>query len=279
MSVATLANARARAGIDLSSHVHARGRDWLLYQGDSQRLLEGFEAATFDLIFADPPYFLSNGGTTCQSGRRVKVDKGAWDASRGVEHDHDFTARWLEQCHRVLKPSGTLWVSGTQHVIFNVGFAMQKLGFKILNMVTWFKPNASPNLACRTFTHSTELLIWAAPMSKGKLLHTFNYKRMKEENGGKQMRDVWTMPTPRPSEKVHGRHPTQKPRKLLERIVDACTEEDALVLDPFCGSGTTGVAAKARSRRFVGIDLDPQYLDLTKRRLEAEAPSGPGRQA
>lgn len=270
MSVATLANARLREELDLSSHVHARGRDWVLYQGQSQKLLEGFDDATFDLIFADPPYFLSNGGTTCQSGKRVKVDKGGWDASRGVDEDHEFTAAWLEQCRRVLKPSGTIWVSGTQHVIFNVGFAMQKLGFKILNMVTWFKPNASPNLACRTFTHSTELLIWAAPVNKGKLLHTFNYKRMKEENGGKQMRDVWTMTTPKPSEKVHGRHPTQKPRALLERIVDACTEEDSLVLDPFCGSGTTGVAARAKGRRFVGIDMDPQYLELTKRRIEAE---------
>jgi len=273
MSVATSFNARLREQTGLSSHVHARGRDYVLYRGDSAALLESFEPSTFDLIFADPPYFLSNGGTTCQSGKRVKVDKGAWDASKGVEHDHEFTARWLEQCRRVLKPSGTIWVSGTQHVIFNVGFAMQKLGFKILNMVTWFKPNASPSLACRTFTHSTELVIWAAPVNKGKLLHTFNYKQMKAENGGKQMRDVWTMPTPKPSEKVHGRHPTQKPRKLLERIVDACTEDDALVLDPFCGSGTTGVAATSKGRRFVGIDLDESYLELTKKRIEAE----PGR--
>ena len=270
MSVASLSNARLREEVDLSQHVHARGRDYVLYHGDSTNLMQGFEDATFDMVFADPPYFLSNGGTTCQSGKRVKVDKGGWDASQGVEHDHEFTSKWLEQCRRVLKPSGTIWVSGTQHVIFNVGFAMQKLGFKILNMVTWFKPNASPNLACRTFTHSTELIIWAAPVSKGKLLHTFNSKQMKADNGGKQMRDVWTMTTPKPSEKVHGRHPTQKPRALLERIVDACTEEDALVLDPFCGSGTTGVAAKSKGRRFVGIDMDTQYLDLTKRRIEAE---------
>ena len=263
--------ARSRAGTaELSSHVHARSKDYVLYKGDSLALLEQFEDQTFDLIFADPPYFLSNGGFTCQGGKRAPVKKGEWDESHGVESDHAFTTAWLKACQRLLKPSGTIWVSGTQHVIFNVGFAMQKLGFKILNMVTWFKPNASPNLACRTFTHSTELLIWAAPVSKGKLLHTFNYKQMKADNGGKQMRDVWTMTTPKPSEKVHGRHPTQKPRALLERIVDACTEDDALVLDPFCGSGTTGVAAKVKGRRFVGIDMDPQYLDLTKRRIEAE---------
>jgi site-specific DNA-methyltransferase (adenine-specific) len=249
-------------------------------------LLDSFEEQTFDLVFADPPYFLSNGGYTCQGGKRAPVQKGAWDESRGIEDDHAFTTEWLKACQRVLKPTGSIWVSGTQHVIFNVGFAMQKLGFKLLNTVTWYKPNASPNLACRYFTHSSEILIWASPGSKGKLKHTFNYKDMKAENGGKQMRDVWALPkageeeidadeagrvwtmtTAKPSEKAHGKHPTQKPRALLERIVEACTDDDALVLDPFCGSGTTGVAALAKGRRFVGIDLDEGYLELTKKRL------------
>jgi site-specific DNA-methyltransferase (adenine-specific) len=188
----------------------------------------------------------------------------------------------------VLKPSGSIWVSGTQHVIFSVGFAMQQLGFKILNTVTWYKPNASPNLSCRYFTHSTELLIWAAPQSGGKLRHQFNYKAMKEENGGKQMRDVWNLPrageeelapdgrgrlwsqlTPRQDEKEWGRHPTQKPLRLLQRVIASSTSPSALVLDPFCGSGTTGVAALALGRRFVGIDLDALYLDLSERRLRA----------
>jgi site-specific DNA-methyltransferase (adenine-specific) len=278
--------APSAAPVELAEHVFARSRDWVLYRGDSLRLLEGFDDHTFDLVFADPPYFLSNGGTTCQSGKRVAVKKGGWDESRGIEEDHAFTAAWLRACQRVLKPTGSLWVSGTQHVIFSVGFAMQKLGYKLLNTVTWFKPNASPNLACRYFTHSSEILIWASPQSGGKLKHTFNYRDMKAENGGKQMRDVWALPptgdteldadgqgrvwtltTPRPGEKALGRHPTQKPLRLLERIVDACTEEDALVLDPFCGSGTTGVAATSKGRRFVGIDLDPTYLELTRKRL------------
>lgn len=275
-----------RATPELADHVYARNKSYVLYRGDSLALMNAFEEKTFDLIFADPPYFLSNGGFTCQSGKRAPVKKGDWDASQGIEEDHAFTLEWLKACQRLLKPSGTIWVSGTQHVIFNVGFAMQRLGFKVLNTVTWYKPNASPNLSCRYFTHSTELLIWAGPGGKGKLQHTFNYKHMKQENGGKQMRDVWALPkageeeldddeagrlwsltTPKPREKVHGKHPTQKPIALLDRIVDACTEEDAVVLDPFCGSGTTGVAAVGKGRRFVGIDRDAGYLDLTKKRL------------
>jgi site-specific DNA-methyltransferase (adenine-specific) len=277
-----------RGNAELSHHVHARAKDYVLYNGDSIELLGKFEPHTFDLIFADPPYFLSNGGFTCKGGKRVPVAKGKWDASQGIEEDHAFTTEWLKACQRVLKPSGTIWVSGTQHVIFNAGFAMQKLGFKLLNTVTWFKPNASPNLSCRYFTHSTEILIWAGPGGKGKLQHTFNYPVMKAENNGKQMRDAWVLPpsdhteldaegggklwneiTPRKSEKTHGAHPTQKPLRLLERIIKASAPEDAVVLDPFCGSGTTGVAAVKNGCRFVGLDLNPEYLELTKRRLEA----------
>jgi site-specific DNA-methyltransferase (adenine-specific) len=244
-------------------------------------------AASVDLVFADPPYFLSNGGFTCHSGRRAPVRKGAWDASGGLQADHRFNVAWLSACQRVLKPEGTLWVSGTQHGIFSVGFALQSLGFKLLNTVTWYKPNASPNLSCRYFTHSSELLIWAAPRPAPRLLHTFQYQDMRAEAGGKQMRDVWALPRtgeeeldasgegkvwtltgPRPSEKALGRHPTQKPLGLLERVVRASSREGALVLDPFCGSGTTGVAARALGRRFLGMDASPEYLRLAKARLE-----------
>lgn len=277
-----------RANTELSSHVFARSKDYVLYKGDSLALMDQFEDHTFDMIFADPPYFLSNGGFTCSGGKRVAVKKGDWDQSQGIENDHAFTSSWLERCQRLLKPSGTIWVSGTQHVIFSVGFAMQQLGYKLLNTVTWYKPNASPHLACRYFTHSTEILVWASPGAKGKLQHRFNYQDMKQANGGKQMRDVWALPktgdeeisddgegklwsmtTPKPSEKSHGKHPTQKPIALLDRIVDACTEDDALILDPFCGSGTTGVAAVGKGRRFVGIDMNDEYLSLTKKRLDA----------
>ncbi len=264
----------------------ARGRSWRLLRGDSLSLLEKLEEGSFDLVFADPPYFLSNGGFTCKGGKRAAVGKGNWDVSRGVEHDHEFTMEWLRACKRVLKPTGTIWVSGTQHVIFNVGFALQRLGFKLLNTVTWYKPNASPNLSCRYFTHSTELLVWASPTSKGKLQHTFNYARMKAENGGKQMRDVWNLPqtgdeeltadgegrvwtqiAPRKGEKAHGSHPTQKPLALLERVIEAASKEGELVLDPFNGSGTTGAAALRLGRRYVGIDLDERYLEISRKRL------------
>ncbi len=292
MSLAAHTGASQVQGLTRAAPAFARGKDWVLYRGDSLEVLESFDDETFDLVFADPPYFLSNGGFTCKSGKRAPVAKGAWDESRGVDDDHRFTLAWLQACKRVLKPGGTIWVSGTQHVIFSVGFAMQQAGYKLLNTVTWYKPNASPNLSCRYFTHSTELLVWASPTKKGKLLHTFNYAQMKGVNGGKQMRDVWNLPrpgeeeltadgrgrlwtlcSPRKTEKAFGGHPTQKPLSLLERVVAASTAEDALVLDPFNGSGTTGVAAVSLGRRYVGIDLDPEYLELTQKRLGAVASS------
>jgi site-specific DNA-methyltransferase (adenine-specific) len=262
-----------------------RGRDWSVVQADCVQTLERLPPHSVDVAFADPPYMLSNGGTTCQSGRRVSVHKGAWDASRGLAEDHAFQTRWLEAVRRVLKPSGTIWVSGTQHVIFSIGFAMQQLGYHLLNTVTWYKPNASPNLACRFFTHSTELLLWASPTKARPLAHRFNYQAMKAANGGKQMRDlweiadrpapggeqvVWSVPTPGPREKLHGRHPTQKPIALLERVLAASAEKGDLVLDPFSGSGTTGVAALRAGCRFLGIERDPEHAELAIRRLRAE---------
>jgi site-specific DNA-methyltransferase (adenine-specific) len=266
---------------DRELSVAHRGDRFRLLRGDCLSTLTALPEASVDLIFADPPYFLSNGGSTCASGKRVSVQKGGWDTSRGIDHDHAFNLAWLRACQRVLKPSGTIWVSGTQHVIFSIGFAMQSLGYHLLNTITWFKPNASPNLACRFFTHSTEIVLWAAPARQKKLLHTFHYRDMKAENGGKQMRDLWAMPepggdqvvwsipTPPKSEKSAGRHPTQKPLSLLERVVRAGSSPGQLVLDPFNGSGTTGVAALSAGRRYVGIDVNDEYLDLTARRLRA----------
>lgn len=280
------------AGAARSIPTYARGSRFELYAGDCVRILPALRPQSVDLIFADPPYFLSNGGFTCKSGRRASVCKGDWDKSQGVEDDHSFTIAWLRACQRVLKASGTIWVSGTQHVIFSVGFALQRLGFRLLNTVTWYKPNASPNLSCRYFTHSTEILIWASPQTKGKLLHRFNYREMKRENGGKQMRDVWNLPqngekevlpdglgrvwsqvSPRKNEKSFGQHPTQKPLALLERIVSASTAEGALVLDPFSGSGTTGVAALRLGRRYIGIETEREYLELSQQRLRTACSS------
>lgn len=243
------------------------GRATLLH-GDSLELLATLPEASVDLVFADPPYFLSNGGSTCKSGRRASVDKGGWDRSLGVEDNHSFNRAWLAACQRVLRPNGTIWVSGTSHVIHSVGFAMQQLGFKLLNEICWEKPNPPPNLSCRYFTHSTETILWAARDRKSK--HHFDYPAMRVENGGKQMKSVWRMTAPGRGEKLHGNHPTQKPLDLLLRIVRAACPAGGDVLDPFNGSGTTGVAAIRTGRSYVGIDRDPAYLDLTTRRLLAE---------
>ena len=210
-----------------------------LYHGNCLELLDAIAAkypeGRFDCIFADPPYFLSNGGITCHAGKMVKVDKGAWDKSRGPELNHEFNLEWIRRCQRVLKPHGTLWVSGTHHVIFSIGYAMQQLGMKLLNQVTWEKPNPPPHLACRYFTHSTETVLWVAKDAKSK--HRFNYPLMREINGGKQMKDVWRFTAPGRDEKTLGKHPTQKPLALLERLLLASTVEGDLVLDPFMGGG------------------------------------------
>jgi site-specific DNA-methyltransferase (adenine-specific) len=242
-----------------------------LEHGDSLQALEELKPASVDTVFADPPYFLSNGGTTCKSGRRAKVDKGAWDKSLGVEENHSFNRRWLQGCQRALKPNGTIWVSGTSHVIYSVGFAMQQLGFKLLNEIVWEKPNPPPNLSCRYFTHSTETVLWAARDRSAK--HHFAYATMRKENGGKQMKSVWRMTAPPKAEKTHGKHPTQKPLALLERILLASCPDDGLVVDPFNGSGTTGVAAIRLGHRYIGIDLETKYLELTTARLCDENPA------
>ena len=222
----------------------------------------------FDFIFADPPYFLSNGGITCQNGKMVKVDKGNWDKSKGADANHQFNTEWLKLCQSLLTPNGTMVVSGTHHVIYSVGFAMQQLGMKILNSITWEKPNPPPNLACRYFTHSTETLIWAAKNEKSK--HAFDYQLMKEINGGKQMKDVWKFTAPNKLEKRFGKHPTQKPESLLELLIRAASKEGDTILDPFNGSGTTGVAAIRNKRKYVGIELDESYISITKQRLDEE---------
>ena len=219
----------------------------------------------FDMIFADPPYFLSNGGITCQSGKMVKVDKGDWDASQGSELNHEFNTEWIRRCRDLLAEHGTLWVSGTMHVIYSVGFAMQQLEMKILNNVTWQKPNPPPHLAGRYFTHSTETILWARKNEKAK--HKYNYSLMKELNGGKQMKDVWTFTAPGKIEKSEGKHPTQKPLVLLDRIIRASTDEGDTILDPFLGSGTTIVAALLAGRNSVGIEQEKEYCELSKKRI------------
>jgi site-specific DNA-methyltransferase (adenine-specific) len=252
-----------------------------LYQGDCRQMLQQLPAESVDLIFADPPYFLSNGGITCHSGKMVSVDKGHWDVSQGIDEMHRFNTSWLGACKRVLKPNGSIMVSGTRHVIFSVGYAMQQLGFKMLNEIVWYKVTPPPNLCCRYFTHSTELVLWSARDARSK--HYFDYPAMKTENGGKQMQNLWSIMPPLKAEKRFGKHPTQKPIALLERIIRAASPVDALIVDPFSGSGTTGIAAARLNRRYVGVELEIEHLEQAIRRygdLQGEhAPAVHRRQA
>ena len=248
-----------------------------LYQGDCLEILAAIPEVSVDLVFADPPYFLSNGGITCHAGKMVSVHKGDWDKLPGPDigpvrarYDkvHAFNLQWLAACQRILKPNGSIWVSGTAHVIHSVGFAMQQLGFKLLNDMSWVKPNPPPNLSCRYFTHATETIIWAAKNKKSR--HTFNYKLMKEINRGKQMKSVWEIRPPEPWEKRLGKHPTQKPVALLERILHASTNEGDLVLDPFSGSGTTLITAFRLRRQAVACEFSAEFLTLSLKRLCSE---------
>lgn len=247
----------------LQSFYKSANRDFTLLQGDCVKLLSSFDFK-FDMIFADPPYFLSNGGMSYQSGQVVCVDKGAWDKPSGEVTINEFNQKWLSACREKLKDNGTIWISGTYHNIFSVYNALRSVGFKILNVVTWVKTNPPPNISCRYFTYSTEFIIWAR--KKPKVPHYFNYELMKRINGNKQMQDVWRFPAIARWEKIHGKHPTQKPLALLSRIILASTQPGAWILDPFCGSSTTGIAASLLKRRYLGIDKEYTYLEISKSR-------------
>jgi site-specific DNA-methyltransferase (adenine-specific) len=244
-----------------------------LYLGDCRDFLNSFPEESIHMIFADPPYNLSNGGITCHAGKMVTVNKGKWDESHGLDEDLKFHIEWIKACRRVLKRNGTIWISGTYHSIYRCGYALELSGYHILNDICWFKPNASPNLSCRYFTASHETLIWARKSKDA--YHTFNYDTMRNtewegdfiKKPHKQMRSVWAISTPKPIEKIFGKHPTQKPEALLKRVILSSTNKDQLVLDPFTGSSTTGLLAHLYGRRFIGIDNEKTYLDLSIKRF------------
>lgn len=240
-------------------------KDFLLANGDSFKLLKEFDFK-FDMIFADPPYFLSNGGISLQSGKVVSVDKGEWDKGMSQDEVMAFNMEWLRLCRDKLKDNGSIWISGTYHNIFSVANSLTVLGYKILNVVTWEKTNPPVNISCRYFKYSTEFIIWARKMKK--VPHKFNYELMKDLNGGKQMTDVWRMPAIGRWEKTCGKHPTQKPLRLLVRIILATTSQGDWILDPFSGSSTTGIAANLCGRRFAGIEQEEAYCRLSKARRE-----------
>ena len=249
----------------ITPYYRSPNKDFTLVNGDCVSVLESFDFK-FDMIFADPPYFLSNGGISVQSGKVVCVDKGNWDKAPSAEFIDEFNRKWLAVCKEKLKDNGTIWISGTHHNIFSVADQLSELGFKILNVVTWNKTDPPDNVSHRVFKHSAEYIIWAKKSKRAQ--HRYNYELMRQLNDGKQMTDVWRMPAVAKWEKSCGKHPTQKPLSLLVRIIMASTKEGDWVLDPFNGSGTTGVAASLLGRKFLGIDMEQSYIELASKRRE-----------
>ncbi len=249
----------------IQSYYTSPNKDFLLAHGDTFKLLPAFDFK-FDMIFADPPYFLSNGGISLQSGRIVCVDKGEWDKGRTPEEVMAFNREWLRLCRDKLKDNGSIWISGTYHNIFSIANCLTELGYKVLNVVTWQKTNPPVNISCRFFTYSTEFIIWARKSHKKP--HKFNYELMKRLNGNKQMTDVWRFPAIGRWEKSQGKHPTQKPLNILTRIILASTDPGDWIFDPFSGSSTTGIAANLCGRRFAGIEQEEQFCGMSKARRE-----------
>jgi len=247
-----------------------------LYLGDCISQLHAIGDDSVDLVFADPSYFLSDGSITCQNGKMVSVKKGDWDEIGDFKSRVEFNRQWIHECRRILKPAGTIWISGTYHSIYICGYELLHQDFRIINDICWYKPNAAPNLSRKCFTASHETLVWAI---KDKLCNQyFDYQLMKMgpwhsdklKVTDKQMRSVWSIPPPSVNEKRCGKHPTQKPLALLERILLSSSKENDLVVDPFNGSGTTGIAAFKLNRRYIGIDNDENYLKITINRLSGE---------
>lgn len=238
--------------------------DFTFLEGDCRKILSQFDFG-FDMIFADPPYFLSNGGKSISSGKIVSVDKGEWDKAQNLSEIDIFNEEWLVLCYNKLRPGGTLWVSGTYHNIFSVGHIMQKIGFKILNIITWQKTNPPGNIYDTHFQFSSEHIIWA---KKEGAKHCLNADVIRDMNDGSMLNDVWKLPAVQMWEKKLGKHATQKPLPLLGRIILSSTKPYDWILDPFAGSGTTGIAASLLGRRFCGIEQIDSYCNLAKARRE-----------
>jgi len=245
----------------LKPYFQSKDNTFSLIHQDTFQALEKLNTK-FDMVFADPPYFLSNDGLTVKNGKVVSVNKGDWDKPSNDFQIDEFNRKWLSLVRNNMKDESTIWVSGTSHNIFSIGKVLTELGFKILNIITWEKTNPPPNFSCRSFTHSTEQVIWAR--KEQKVPHYYNYNLMKQLNNNKQMKDVWRLPAIAKWEKVCGKHPTQKPLSLLTRIILSSTKTGDCILDPFSGSSTTGISANLLGRKFTGIDSNKEYLELSK---------------
>ena len=245
------------------NNVFFEDNNFVLLNGDCFELIKTIKSRSVNVIFADPPYFLSGGGVTCKSGKMVFVDKAQWDKKKVIDEKLKYNKKWIKLCKRILKDNGTIWISGTFHNIYTIGVALEKEGFSIINNITWQKLSPPPNLACKAFTHSTETILWAC---KSGSKYFYNYALMKKLNGNRQKKDVWNDIHIKKLEKEFGKHPTQKPLDLLKRIILASTKENDIVLDPFNGSGTTGIACSLLKRQYIGIDSEKEYLEISKKR-------------
>lgn len=248
----------------------SKDNQFSLYKGETVEVMRQLGQQT-DMIFADPPYFVSNGGKKIQGRQMVSVDKGSWDKAESSEQINSFNREWIDACKTLLKENGTIWVCGTFHNIYSVEMCLKGAGFQIINIITWQKSDPTPTWGDLHFNFSSEYIIWARKNPKSR--HYFNYELMKQMNGGVLMPDVWKMPTVGMWEKTCGKHPTQKPLRLLYRIILASTQAGEIILDPFAGSCTTGIAANLLDRKFIGIDQNEEFLNLgIRRKAEIEIP-------
>lgn len=248
----------------------SKDNQFFLYQGDTIQVLRQLDQQA-DMVFADPPYFLSNGGKKIQGNQMVSVDKGSWDKAESLEQINNFNREWIDACKSLLKDNGTIWVCGTFHNIYSVEMCLKEAGFQIINIITWQKTDPTPTWGDLHFNFSSEYIIWARKNPKSR--HYFNYELMKQLNGGVLMPDVWKLPTVGIWEKTCGKHPTQKPLRLLYRIILASTQAGETIVDPFAGSCTTGIAANLLDRKFIGIDQSEEFLKLgIRRKTEIDNP-------
>ena len=245
--------------------------NFCIFKGDSLSLISQLEDDSIDLVFADPPYFLSSGRKLDIAGRKVHFEKGSWDRCRSTEEIDDFNTKWIKAVRMKMKQDATIWISGTFHNIFSVERTLVDNGFKIINLICWQKANPRSILDGQHLTFSTEILIWARKSQYGH--HTYNHDLMVSLNNGKPLSDVWKIASAALWEKKLGKHPTQKPLRLLYQIILASTRQGDTILDPFAGSCTTGIAANLLGRKFIGIDQSQEYLNYgIRRRKEIEDP-------
>ena len=247
----------------MEPYYQAKDGEFTLYNGDTRKLVNYIDKK-IDMIFADPPYFLSKNKSICINGSWKSFEKGAWDRLTSQENINEFNRSWLSTCRNILKEDGTIFVTGTYHNIFSVASCMVELGYKILNIIVWQKSDAKPTLSRNYFNFTTEYIVWAR--KNDNIPHFFNCDLMEQLNGGVRMSDVWRIPFLSSWELKCGKHPTQKPLRLLYRIILASTHEGDTILDPFAGSCTTGIAANLLNRKFIGIDQDIDYLSYGIRR-------------